>query len=202
MTESLDLVFELRLHAKFVDIDLVEYFEEFGYKLFFANVLVLTIAISCPRATVVNIMCCRAIAKLLVFIFGRDAGLTEATCEKLREGEFFVLPHNLIAFELGLAEVEKFFRDDRLVLAVVPVAALAWSFESAVVEGIIEDAVDATERQGFVSSRFEVEIMLEPVVYFASAPFLVGELLEHLFDDWCADGIDDNLAFLVHEPLI
>lgn len=87
-------------------------------------------------------------------------------------------------------------------LPLIPVATVAGTLELAVVKWVIEDTVDATEREGFVASSFEVQIMLEPVVDFPATPFLVGELFEHLFNDWRANRIDNDLALFVHQPLI
>lgn len=70
------------------------------------DVLVLAITISRSSTVVVNVVRGRAIAKFLIFVLGGDAGLAQATREEFREGEFFILPHDLIAFELGLSLVE------------------------------------------------------------------------------------------------
>lgn len=70
MAESLDLIFELGLHAKFVDVDLVEDFEEFGDEFFLTNVLILAIPIPRSGTAVVNIVRRCTVPKLLVFILG------------------------------------------------------------------------------------------------------------------------------------
>ena len=75
MAKPFDLVFKFRLHAQFIDVDLVEYFEKFGNKLLLADVLIFAISIPCSGAAVVNIVCGRAIAELLILVFRRDAGL-------------------------------------------------------------------------------------------------------------------------------
>jgi len=198
VAEPLNLIFELRFHAQLVYVDLVKYFQQFSDELFLANVLVLAITVSRSSATVINVMRRRAVAQFLVLVLSRDAGLAQAACEELCESKFFIISHDLVTFELGLTEIEKVFRDNRLVFAVVPVAAFAWAFELPVIERVIEDAIYAAKCQRFVAPSFEVKIVLEPVVDFAPAPFLVGELLEHLLDDRGANRIDDDLAFLVH----
>lgn len=76
MTEPLDFVFELRFHTQFVDVDLVEYLEEFGDELLFADVLIFTVPISRSCAAIVDVVRGRAVAELLVFVLRRDAGLT------------------------------------------------------------------------------------------------------------------------------
>ena len=55
-------------------------------------------------------------------------------------------------------------------LALVPVAAVAWEFKPSVVERILEDAVDTAERQCLVATCLEIQVVLEPVIKFTPAP--------------------------------
>ena len=75
MAKSLDLVLKFGLHAQLVDVDLIEYFEEFGDQLLLADVLIFAVTISRPRTPVVDVMRRRAVSELLVLVFCRDAGL-------------------------------------------------------------------------------------------------------------------------------
>ena len=60
-------------------------------------------------------------------------------------------------------------------LTFVPVAAVAWELEPSVVERIFEDAVDAAQRQCFIATRLEVQIVLQPVVKFTTAVFFARQ---------------------------
>lgn len=98
MAKTFNLILKFSFHAKLVDIDLVEYFEELSDEFLLANVLVFAITISRSRTAVVNVVRSRSVTELLVLVFGGNAGLAQAAGEKLREGELFVLPHDLVAF--------------------------------------------------------------------------------------------------------
>ncbi len=87
-------------------------------------------------------------------------------------------------------------------LTIVLVTAVARSFKLSVIEWVIEDPIDTAQRKGFVAPSFEVEVVLEPVVNLPSTPLLVSEFLKYLFNDWRANGIDNDLALLVHQPLV
>lgn len=74
----------------------------------------------------------------------------------------------MITFELCLHRLEEFFRDNRLMFALIPVTAFLWVLERAVIEGVLQNDVDVAERQILVALAFEVEVELEPVMRLPS----------------------------------
>src|SRR3989344_5434201 len=108
------------------------------------------------------------------------------------------LPLYIVALELFLRFVEQFLRYQRLVLAVVPDAALYRILEDPVVEGVLQYYIDATQRHIFIAPTLEVDLELEPLIYFPAAPFLVRDFLEHLLYHRRSQGVYHRMTFSVH----
>ena len=68
--EPRDFVLELVSHAKFVQIHLVKDFQKFRDQLLLADVLVLTVAVSCTGAGIINIFRMRPVFQLFPFFLG------------------------------------------------------------------------------------------------------------------------------------
>src|SRR3989338_9943155 len=81
--------------------------------------------------------------------------------------------------------------------ALVPVTALFWVLEDAVVERILKHHIHTTQRHILVAATLEVQFKLEPLVYLSPTPLFIRYFLEYLFNNGCAYRVDHCVTFFI-----
>lgn len=192
-----DLRLDPLLHTNLVEINTVHEVRELFYKVFLAHVTRLTAFVLEPATAVVDIPVHVAILLLLKFLVGRYPRSTQATGEEFREGELFTFAFHRIVHHILLHLIEEFLRDDRRMLADIPLTSSFRVLEGAVVEGVAERDVYVADGERFATLRLEFYFVLEPHMQSSPTIFLVGDLLKHFLNDRCPVRVNIDVATLL-----